>query len=81
MLLIKNTLISSIENTIKKLHVQSDLRLIYKKNLYNDKQKEIDELFGKYHIPLLNDPGHPAFIEEWKQNIDSAYYEKIKTKM
>ena len=28
----KNTEISSVENTINKLHIQSDLHLIYKKN-------------------------------------------------
>ena len=29
----RNTAISSVANTIKKLHIQSDLHLIYKKNL------------------------------------------------
>ena len=30
----KNTAISSVENTIKKLHIQSDLNFIYKKLLF-----------------------------------------------
>ena len=40
----KNIAISSVANTIKKFHIQSDLHFIYKKNFYNDKQKEIDEV-------------------------------------
>ena len=41
----KNTEISSVENTINKLHIQSDFHFIYKKNLYYNKQGEIDTLF------------------------------------
>ena len=62
----KNTAISSVANTIKKLHIQYNLHLTYKKNFYNDKQKEIDELFDKYHMPLINNLDHPALIEEQK---------------
>ena len=35
----KNTVISSVSNTINKFHIQSDLHFIYKQNLYNDEQK------------------------------------------
>ena len=62
----KITAISSVSNTIKKLHIHSDLNSIYKQNFYNYKQKEIDELYDKYHIPLINDLDHPAYIEECK---------------
>ena len=61
---------------MEKFHIQSDLHLIYKQNFYNDKQKEINEFFGKYHFPLIDYLDHPALIEEWKQNIDAAAYEK-----
>ena len=37
----KNTQISSVENTIKKLHIQSDLHLIYKQNFYHDKNNKL----------------------------------------
>ena len=33
----KKTVIYSVEKTMKKLHIQSDLHLIPKKNLYHDK--------------------------------------------
>ena len=35
----KNTVISSVANTVKKLHTQYDLYLIYKQYFYNNKQK------------------------------------------
>ena len=72
----KNTEIYSASNTINKFHIQSDFRFIYKQNFYYDKQDEIDTLFGEYHVPLLNHLDHPAFIKEWKQNIDVAAHEK-----
>ena len=34
----------------------------------------MDELIDEYHITLLNNLHHPAFIEERKQNIDSSAY-------
>ena len=59
----KNIEISSVANTIKKLHIQSDLHFIHKKNLYHDKQYEMDEIFDEYHVPLLKVIYHPALIE------------------
>ena len=41
----KNKAISSVANTIKKLHIQKNMHLIYKQDFYKDKQKEIYELF------------------------------------
>ena len=29
----------------------------------------------------MDELGNPAFIEEWKKNLDDAAYEKIYTKM
>ena len=71
----KNIALSSIASTKKNFHIHSDLNLIYKQNFYHEKQKEMDERFDEYHIPLLIDLYHPAFIEEWKK-LDSAAYEK-----
>ena len=68
---------SSVANTIKKLHIQSDLNLIYKQNFYDDKKKEIDDLFIEYLVPIMEDLDHPVLIEERKQNIDAAVYERI----
>ena len=35
----KNKAISSVANTIKKLHIQTNMNLLYKQDLYKDKQK------------------------------------------
>ena len=59
------TEITSVENTIKKLHIQADLHSGYIHNLYHDKQDIIDELFCQYIKPLLKYIYHPAFIKEW----------------
>ena len=60
----KTTVISSVENTIKKLHIQSDFHLFYKQNLYHDKEKEMDKRFDGYHLLLLKYIYHPALIQE-----------------
>ena len=49
---------------MKKLHIQSNLHLIYKQKLYHYKHDKINELFDEYHIPLLNYIHHLALIEE-----------------
>ena len=71
----KTTAISSVSKTINKLHIQSNLHLIYKQKLYHYKHDKINELFDEYHIPLLNYIHHLALIEEYKRNIDDAAYE------
>ena len=72
----KTTEIYSVTNTTKKLHIQSDLHLVYKQNFYHDKEKEMYELFDEYHIPLLKDIDHPELIQQWRRNLDAAAYEK-----
>ena len=61
----KNKAMSSVENTIKKLHIQKNMHLIYKQDLYKDKQKETDDLFIEYLVPIMEDIDHPALIGEW----------------
>ena len=51
--------------------------MIYKEDLYKNKDKEIHESFIEYLVTNLVDLDHPAFIEEWKQNLDTAAYKKI----
>ena len=77
----KNEAISSVANTVQKLHIQSDLHLIYKQNFYHDKQNEIYNLFIEYHVPLFDDLDHPSLIKEWGGNIDAAAYKKILNKV
>ena len=50
----KITEIYSVANTINILHTQSDFNLIYKKNFYHYKEREMDKCFDGYHLTLLN---------------------------
>ena len=59
------------------MHTQSTFNLIYKQDVYNDKQKEIYDLFIEYLVTVMDDIDHTALIEEWKQNINAAAYEKF----
>ena len=52
--------------------------IFLQKNVYHDK-KIMDELFHKYHLPLLKDIDHPKLITQWKQNLDASAYEKKAT--
>ena len=56
------TEISSVTNTINKLHIQSPLHFFSQQNLYHDKQYIMDKLFHKYHLPLFKNIDHPALI-------------------
>ena len=58
------TEISSVSNTLKNFHIQSNLHTSYKHNFYHDEQDKFDEIFNQYHIPLLKDIDHNAFIQE-----------------
>ena len=50
--------------------------MIYKQDLYKKKEKEIDDLFLEYLVPVMEDLDHPALFEERKQNLDTAAHEK-----
>ena len=69
------TLMSFVENTLKKFHIQSNLYNFYKHNFYHNKRDKFDEHFDQYHLHLLKDIDHPALIQKQKQNIDAAAYE------
>ena len=43
---------------------------------FNDKKKTIIKIFSAYFVPLLKDINHPAFLQEWKLNLDAAAYER-----
>ena len=60
------------------MHIQKNIHFIYKKNFYTDKQKELDELFIEYLVPIMDDLDHPELIEKWKKHIDADDYETNK---
>ena len=74
----KNKAISSIENTIKKIHIQKNMHSIYKQDYYKDKQEKIYDLFIEYIVPVMDNHDHPALIEKWKKHIDADDYETNK---
>ena len=49
--MVKTTEISSVANTIKKMHIKSDLNLVYKQNFYHDKENEIDDFLMNSILP------------------------------
>ena len=65
-----------VVSTILKLNIKSNLHTGYKHNFYHDKRERFDETFDKFHFPLLKDIYNSALIQERKQNIDDAAYEK-----
>ena len=69
--MVNNIAISAVTNTIKQLHIQKNKDIIHKQEFYNTK-----EIFLGYLVPVMDDLDHPAFIEEWKKNLDVAAYEK-----
>ena len=52
------------------------MHLSYKQDYYKDKQKEIYDIFIQYLVPTMDNIEHLTLIEEWKENIDTAAYEK-----
>ena len=62
--MVKFKAISSVPNTIKKLKIKKNIYLIYKQDFYKDKQKEIDDLFIEYLVPIMEDHDHHTLIEE-----------------
>ena len=59
----KNKSISSVANTIKKLHIQINMHFIYKQDYYKDKQEEIYDPFIEYLVPVMYDLDHPELVE------------------
>ena len=61
--MIKNKAISAVANTIKQLHIQKNMYMKYKHDFYENKVKEIDDLFLEYLVPVMEYIEHPELIE------------------
>ena len=59
----KKKAIYPVANTIKKLHIQKNIHLIYKQDFYKYKKKEIDENFIEYLVIIMDDLDHIELIE------------------
>ena len=55
--------ITSLANTINKLHIMSDFNSSYKNNVYHDKQESNGNLFCKYIKTLWKDIDDHALIK------------------
>ena len=74
----KNKEISPVANTIKKLHIQKNIHLIYKQENYKYKQKEIYDLFIEYLFPIMEDLDQLALTEERKKKLMLLLMKKSK---
>ena len=59
----KNKSISVVAKTINKLHIQKNMHFNYKKDYYEDKLNNIDNLFIEYLVPIMVNIDHPSLIE------------------
>ena len=50
--------------------------MIYKQDFYNNKQKEINDLYFEYLVSVMYNIDYPVLIEEWRQNLDADAYKK-----
>ena len=53
--MVKNEAIPAVANTLKQLHIQNDMHMIYKQEIY-------DPFIG-YLVPIMDGIDHPTFIE------------------
>ena len=72
-----HTTTTSTSSTLKNLYIGKDYHSSYSTDHYNDHKESMDILFSTYITPQIKEIYHPAIIQEWKLNIDSAEYEKI----
>ena len=61
--IILNTTIPSISNTLKNFWLHSSLQYYNIQTKYNDKEEIINRILSKYVEPLLNDINHPALLQ------------------
>ena len=74
--MIFSTTIPSTSNTLKNLLVNSNYHSSYTNKEFNDKKEEMITIFSAYVTPQIKEIHHPEFLQEWKLNLDAAYYEK-----
>ena len=70
-----NTLIPSVANTMKKIHLSTILLNEFTLIYYDDTYYCFANLFQQYTAFCFNNINHPYLIQYWKYNTDKAYYE------
>ena len=74
------TTITSTSNTLKNLVINSNYHSSYSTQEFNTKKEQMSNIFNTYVTPQIKEINHPAFLHEWKLNIDAAEYERNMTK-
>ena len=70
------TIIPSISNTLNKLLLQYNFHASYNQTKYIGEEEIINNISSTYVEPFSNYINHPAFVQEWKLNLDAPVYEK-----
>ena len=73
--MIFSTTIPSTSNTLKNLLVNSNSHSSYTNQEFSDKKEQMITIFSTYVAPQIKEIHHPALLQEWKLNLDAAYYE------
>ena len=60
--MVKNKAVSSVANIIKNVHIQKNMYLIYKQDLYKGRKKEIGEIFIGYLVPIMENLDRPDLV-------------------
>ena len=67
---------TSTSITLKNLLVNSNYHSSYTNQEFNDKKEQMSAIFSRYAIPKIKEMNHPAFLQEWKLDLDATDYEK-----
>ena len=70
------TTTTSTSNTLKDLLVNSNYHSSYTTQEFNTRKIKTSTIFNTHVTPQIKEINHPAFIKEWKLNIDATEYEK-----
>ena len=70
------TTITSTSNTLKNLVISLNYHSSYSTQEFNTKKEQMRNIFNTYVTPQIKEINHPAFLQEWKLNIDAAEYER-----
>ena len=66
--------IPSVANTFKSIFICYSFYTDFVSTYYNDRVDVFRLIFAEYIEPYMKEIDHPALIQEWKLNLDTATY-------
>ena len=76
-----NMTIPYIVNILKTIRLSTNIFIEFTSTYYDDINDCYEMLFKQYTETYVNNIDHPVLIQEWKSNLDKAYYEiNLKSK-